>query len=387
MPQTHLRETVQLFISCKNLKNADLLSKSDPFVVVIENGEQIGKTETIQDNLNPHFSTPITLQYEFERHQKLLFSVRDCDKSGNFDELGFVEMSLGEIVTPGPKIGRNKKLGESKNGKFEVVRITGNLMSEITVKAINQDSGDCWYYEIGCYATNLDKMDLFGKSDPYFEIWNEDNMLYRSEVIVQNLNPRWKTFELNKGRLENGKLLFKIFDCDEDNLIGTESDFMGEFRINVDTCDSGQKYDITRSNKKKKHGVFNFQKFQARKRKRFLDYIQSGLRLNFSCAIDFTGSNGDPSQPSSLHFRSRSATNQYTDALAPTITVIQDYDDDKIFPCYGFGAKIRSSGEVSHCFPLGVAEDREEMFNLDDILQNYWGCMNRIQLWGPTNSR
>ena len=39
---------------------------------------------------------------------------------------------------------------------------------------------------------------------------------------------------------------------------------------------------------------------------------------------------------------------------------------------------------ISHCFPLGVMDDRAEMFSLDDILQNYWGCMNRIQLWGPT---
>ena len=24
------------------------------------------------------------------------------------------------------------------------------------------------------------------------------------------------------------------------------------------------------------------------------------------------------------------------------------------------------------------------MYSLDDILTNYWGCMNAIQLWGPT---
>merc|ERR1711976_724344 len=235
-----------------------------------------------------------------------------------------------------------------------------------------------------------DKMDLFGKSDPYFEIWCDKSMLYRSEVITQELNPAWKTFELNKDRMMTPTLTFKVFDCDEDNLIGTESDFIGEFSVpNMDYCKSGQKFAIIRlnksySSKKPSSGVFVFRKFAAKKRKRFLDYIQTGLRLNFSCAIDFTGSNGDPSHPSSLHYRSRSATNQYTDAIAPTITVIQDYDDDKIFPCYGFGAKLRTTGLISHCFPLGVREERAEMYSLDDILTNYWGCMNAIKLWGPT---
>lgn len=34
----------------------------------------------------------------------------------------------------------------------------------------------------------------------------------------------------------------------------------------------------------------------------FLQFVQSGLDINFMVAIDFTGSNGNPSMSSSLHY-------------------------------------------------------------------------------------
>ena len=39
-------------------------------------------------------------------------------------------------------------------------------------------------------------------------------------------------------------------------------------------------------------------------------YLQQGLELNFSVAIDFTGSNGTPSSPTSLHYLNPMAPNQ-----------------------------------------------------------------------------
>ena len=34
----------------------------------------------------------------------------------------------------------------------------------------------------------------------------------------------------------------------------------------------------------------------------FVEYLQGGVSMNFSVAVDFTASNGDPRQPQSLHF-------------------------------------------------------------------------------------
>lgn len=48
--------------------------------------------------------------------------------------------------------------------------------------------------------------------------------------------------------------------------------------------------------------------------------------------------------------------NMYAMALKAVGEVIQDYDSDKLFPAYGFGAKLPPDGKISHAFPLVSAD-------------------------------
>jgi len=48
--------------------------------------------------------------------------------------------------------------------------------------------------------------------------------------------------------------------------------------------------------------------------------------MNFTVAIDFTASNGNPAEPSSLHYYSPNHTNQYAAAIQAVGNIIQDYD-------------------------------------------------------------
>ena len=50
------------------------------------------------------------------------------------------------------------------------------------------------------------------------------------------------------------------------------------------------------------------------------------LQLNFTVAIDFTASNGDPREPGSLHYMNPNQPNQYFLALQAVGQIIQDYD-------------------------------------------------------------
>lgn len=61
---------------------------------------------------------------------------------------------------------------------------------------------------------------------------------------------------------------------------------------------------------------------------------------------------GNPSQPTSLHYMSPYQMNAYAMALKAVGEIIQDYDSDKFFPAYGFGAKLPPDGKISHVFPL-----------------------------------
>lgn len=56
-----------------------------------------------------------------------------------------------------------------------------------------------------------------------------------------------------------------------------------------------------------------------------LGYLPPFL-LSFQVGIDFTGSNGDPSSPDSLHYLSPSGVNEYLTALWSVGSVVQDYD-------------------------------------------------------------
>jgi Copine len=87
-----------------------------------------------------------------------------------------------------------------------------------------------------------------------------------------------------------------------------------------------------------------------------MTYLQGGLQLNLSVAIDFTGSNGVVTHPTSLHYMNQYNLNQYQRAIMAIGGILLDYDYDKKIPAFGFGAKLRfpmmASNMVSHCFPL-----------------------------------
>ena len=86
----------------------------------------------------------------------------------------------------------------------------------------------------------------------------------------------------------------------------------------------------------------------------FIDYLKGGLELNMIVAIDFTGSNGTPSSPNSLHYMNPSSLNQYQNAIMAISGILMNYDTDKRIPCFGFGAQMNfpQLKGLSHCFPL-----------------------------------
>eukprot|EP00043_Microstomoeca_roanoka_P012911 m.125616 g.125616 ORF g.125616 m.125616 type:complete len:113 (-) comp15625_c0_seq5:106-444(-) len=79
---------LQLHFHCADLPRKDLLSKSDPFIVMYlyDKGSdqyfEYGRTETIQNNHNPHFQVKLNIQYFFEVAQRLKFEVYDEDEQG-----------------------------------------------------------------------------------------------------------------------------------------------------------------------------------------------------------------------------------------------------------------------------------------------------------------
>ena len=113
----------------------------------------------------------------------------------------------------------------------------------------------------------------------------------------------------------------------------------------------------------------------------FVDYLTGGLELQMLVAIDFTGSNGDPRQPGTLHhIKHDGSLNDYEKAITAVGAVVARYDTDQKFPVMGFGAKF--GGVIQHCFQVGV---QPEVNGISGILDGYRNVFKTgLTMSGPT---
>nr|BAB29322.1 unnamed protein product [Mus musculus] len=305
---------VELRVACKGISDRDALSKPDPCVILKmqSHGQwfEVDRTEVIRTCINPVYSKLFTVDFYFEEVQRLRFEVHDISSNHNglkeADFLGGMECTLGQIVS-------QRKLSKS-------LLKHGNTAGKSSITVIAEElSGNDDYVELAFNARKLDDKDFFSKSDPFLEIFrmNDDatqQLVHRTEVVMNNLSPAWKSFKVSVNSLCSG---------DPDR------------RLKV--------------------------------------------------AIDFTASNGDPRNSCSLHYIHPYQPNEYLKALVAVGEICQDYDSDKMFPAFGFGARIPPEYTVSHDFAINFNEDNPECAGIQGVVEAYQSCLPKLQLYGPTN--
>ena len=138
---------------------------------------------------------------------------------------------------------------------------------------------------------------------------------------------------------------------------------------------------------KQKNAKLSFDKMLIQKRNTFLEYIFGGCELNLAVAVDFTLSNGPPMERDSLHSFNM-LHNEYYQALKSVGDILQFYDTDKQFPCFGFGGKLRTGvsngNKASHCFALNGNIFDPECDGLEGVLEAYQHSLKNVDLYGPT---
>ncbi|VDN54181.1 unnamed protein product, partial [Dracunculus medinensis] len=252
-------------------------------------------TETIRNCLNPEWCKPIFVDYYFEEVQRVKFEI-------------------------GPKSGR-------KYGEIKVIAEEADDEAKETLQLV-------------CAARNLDKKDLFGKSDPFLQIYriNDDGteyLLHRTEIIKKTL--------INEKKMQK----------------------------------KWKKY--------RNSGVLIFHTVAIKREYSFLDFITRGTQLDFSVAIDLTASNGQINKPGSLHYIGDGQPNEYFIAIRAVADICQHYNNTKNFDAMGFGAKIPPHyTAVNHCFPLNLS-DSFCVHGVNGLLDAYRFCLPQCILYGPTN--
>ncbi|XP_018112630.2 copine-9 isoform X2 [Xenopus laevis] len=390
---------IEITVSCRSLLDMDTFSKSDPVVVLYVQGvgnkewTEFGRTEVIDNTLNPDFVRKFVLDYFFEEKQNMRFDVfnvdsRSCNISKHKDFLGQAFCTLGEVIGS-PRSRLEKPLTGIPGKKCGTIILSAEELSNCRDIVTMQ-----------LCANKLDKKDFFGKSDPFLVFYrsNEDGtftICHKTEVIKNTLNPVWQPFTIPVRALCNGDydrtVKVDVYDWDR----GGSHDFIGEFTTSYRELSRGQSqfsvYEVLNPKKKckkKKYinsGTVTLLSFKAESEYTFVDYIKGGTQLNFTVAIDFTASNGNPSQPTSLHYMNPYQLNAYGMALKAVGEIIQDYDSDKLFPAYGFGAKIPPDGKISHEFPLNGELENPNCVGIQGVLEAYFKSLRTVQLYGPTN--
>uniref|UniRef100_A0A673Y3L7 Copine-3 n=1 Tax=Salmo trutta TaxID=8032 RepID=A0A673Y3L7_SALTR len=386
---------VELTVSCENLLDKDIGSKSDPLCVLLMNttGSQwyeVGRTEKVQNCLAPKFAKKFIIDYYFEIVQKLKFGIYDIDNKtvdlSDDDFLGELECTLGQVVS-------------SRKHTRPLVLKNNRPAGRGTITIIAEEIKDNRVVNFEAEARKLDNKDFFGKSDPYLEFYKQTEtgwqLAHRTEVVKNNLNPTWKPFRIPLQSLCGGDMdkhiKVECYDYDNDgshDLIGIFETTMTRLQEGYSVCAEFECINSKKQQKKKGYknsGVVSVKLCQVVKEYTFLDYIMGGCQINFTVGIDFTGSNGDPKSPRSLHYISPQGVNEYLSAIWSVGMVIQDYDSDKMFPAFGFGAQIPPTWQVSHEFPLNFNPANPFCAGIEGVVEAYRVCLPQVKLYGPTN--
>ncbi|WVZ23695.1 hypothetical protein V8G54_002239 [Vigna mungo] len=199
---------IELSFSASGLRDRDIVSKSDPMLVLYERGKngalkELGRTEVVLNSLNPKWITKHTLTYHFETVQDLVMrvevhivNVMQMLKLEEQEHLGEATCALSQIIT---KFDRSMTLDlhsedftrstQSQNCGKLLVHAEECVSSKTTV-------------EMTLRCCDLEYRDLFSRSDPFLLIskvveGGSHIPICKTEVIKNDLNPIWKPVFLN----------------------------------------------------------------------------------------------------------------------------------------------------------------------------------------------
>jgi len=394
-------ERIGFFLSARGLAKMDLTSNTDPFAVVYVTDKKtnqqvkLGSTGCLMDTLDPDWPQQFVINYYFESVQEVTIKIYDKDGGYPVDQVShhqacgeatFVVSSL--MCAKGQKLTLNLTRGPARG----TVSIQAEPISNTRDIFVGKF--------VGTKLANKDG--LFGKSDPFLKFMRlyesgEWGVAFQSPTIMNNLNPQWPRLAIPMVTLCNGDydrpIKIEIWDFDDNG----KHDFMGCVETSVRSImnSGGTPIDVIEPAVKAKKGksyvnsgTLSIQNVFIENHPTLTDFIMGGCEISLIVALDFTASNGPCNDAASLHFISPAGNsyNQYQHAIRSVGTVLENYDSDKMYPVYGFGAKVMlpngTMSPVQHCFP--VYGGGLEVQGVDGILQAYKEVLAHVALSGPT---
>lgn len=340
--------TLRLKLRGVKLKNVDgFFGKSDPFLEISSNVSAAGgltwhpvyRSKPIMNELDPNwppFSVDITRICDGDLNKPILIEVWDWEKSGKHTAMGKIETTVNGLLAaqisggdgPAKSLDTTKAFtlikGRKEYGKIVVATAALEGYGQSTISSNSTTSHNAASFS---HPQSAQPASFLSSSLPAFS---------------NALNYPPPSFHISAGPAAFSKQ-------------------------NVSAPHSAPHYEPAYA--------------PPSVRPTFVDYVAGGCEFDLSIAIDFTGSNGDPRKPGTLHYRYPDGQlNDYEKAITAVGGVVARYDTDQKFPVFGFGAKY--GGVLQHCFQVG---SKPELDGIAGVLEGYRGVFRTgLTMSGPT---
>ncbi|CAG9530690.1 unnamed protein product [Cercopithifilaria johnstoni] len=233
---------------------------------------------------------------------------------------------------------------------------------------------------------NLKKKDkFFDETSVFFMIYKIENdgtktELYRSEAIREHSHPIWRPFNLHLRKIadhRNRLLEIDVLYRDEMNKTGMIGSFLTTYAKMKYGAGVENVYNLIDPKKKLKKGYLNsgtmeLIKFSDVSFYSFLDYITSGTQLHLAVAVDFSTNLGVNVLNGMNVF-----DNDFDCAIKGIAGIIREYNSSKMFPAFGFGAKIPQALNNPQVFHLNF-ETEPYCRGIDGILEAYRNARQKV---------
>lgn len=348
-----MKSEIEVFFKLVNTKNVN-----DTFRIVLgtsdgeksKNIKNLGNTEISngfdQDNTYS-FQTTYNMDYHFETNQ--FFNISLQSQSRKFDEI--VNVPVGSVLSS----KNNMKTVNLQNiDLIIIVKKVEDKKTNLVMSFVNPSSSNTFFV-------------LSNFSDDIH--WRR---VYKSEE--RNGGELFDKVEISTEILCLGNMNKKILLEIVDSTRYTVAD-EGEFTLT--------QIIENRSVNMKSGNVLKLVQSEVTQELTFLDYLTLGLDINLMIGIDFTASNKDSSDSTSLHYLGNSL-NEYQNAMISCAEILQHYDFDKKIPLFGFGAIPKGRTLVEHIFPLNFSNN-PEVGSIEEMMSTYVNAVKNVRLYGPTN--
>ncbi|CAB3406020.1 unnamed protein product [Caenorhabditis bovis] len=345
--------------------------------------EQIGQTEVIYNNQNVQFSEKCSINFRFEKIQRLKVTINSMNSSTNsaMGVYGDVQFDLAILMSNG--------------GSIALPIPNTRSMLDIFANVSEYYSQHLELKFSGSYLHSPNNLPLAFYYILSLPAGNRNIMLHKSEIIKDEKYPIWSSFRIplfilnfyNESPIQIH--VYNIVGNHPDELVGHCATTLTQLQRGVGAFNS---YMLKHSSGARVHEktYVELKEIQLVPGPSFFEMLKNKTNLHVTEAIDLTASNGNPVQENSLHYIHPHRPSPYLKAILQVTPPLLAYMPNPSNPeigALGFGANVSTgtSLQLSHCFFLNGSHTDHRVSGLVGLIDAYRNSSMSVQPFAPTD--